>query len=30
MYGNSILLDELNKTVSEALNKHIQEAKLIY
>jgi len=28
MYGNSILLDELNKSVSEALNKHIEEAKL--
>lgn len=27
MYGNSILLDELNKSVSEALNKHIEEAK---
>jgi trigger factor len=29
MYGNSILLDELNKSVSEALNKHIEEAKII-
>jgi trigger factor len=28
MYGNSILLDELNKTVSESLDKYIQESKL--
>lgn len=28
MYGNSILLDELNKTVSEALNSHIENEKL--
>ncbi len=28
MYGNSILLDELNKTVSEALNSHIETEKL--
>lgn len=28
MYGNSILLDELNKVVSDALNKHIEETKL--
>mgnify|MGYP000966216955 CR=1 FL=1 len=28
MYGNSILLDELNKSVSEALNKHIEDQKL--
>ena len=28
MYGNSILLDELNKVVSDALNKHIEDAKL--
>lgn len=28
MYGNSVLLDELNKTVSEALNKHIEDEKL--
>lgn len=28
MYGNSILLDELNKSVSEALNKHIEDEKL--
>lgn len=28
MYGNSILLDELNKTVSDALNKHIEDEKL--
>lgn len=28
MYGNSILLDELNKTVSESLDKHIQDTKL--
>ncbi len=28
MYGNSILLDELNKSVSEALNKHIENEKL--
>ncbi len=28
MYGNSVLLDELNKSVSEALNKHIEESKL--
>lgn len=28
MYGNSILLDELNKLVSEALNKHIEDEKL--
>lgn len=28
MYGNSILLDELNKTVSEALNSHIEKEKL--
>ncbi|MBK6273224.1 MAG: hypothetical protein IPF58_00350 [Saprospirales bacterium] len=28
MYGNSILLDELNKKVSEALNKHIEEHKI--
>ena len=27
MYGNSILLDELNKTVSESLEKYIQEEK---
>jgi len=28
MYGNSILLDELNKAVSENLNKHIEDSKL--
>lgn len=28
MYGNSILLDELNKTVSETLNKYIEDQKL--
>lgn len=28
MYGNSILLEELNKSVSEALNKHIEGEKL--
>ncbi len=28
MYGNSILLEELNKSVSEALNKHIEEEKI--
>lgn len=28
MYGNSILLDELNKTVSESLDKHIQDSQL--
>jgi FKBP-type peptidyl-prolyl cis-trans isomerase (trigger factor) len=28
MYGNSILLDELNKTVSEALNKQIEDENL--
>jgi len=28
MYGNSILLDELNKTVSESLDKYIQENKI--
>lgn len=28
MYGNSILLEELNKKVSEALNKHIEENKI--
>lgn len=28
MYGNSILLDELNKAVSDALNHHIEEEKL--
>ncbi len=28
MYGNSILLEELNKIVSEALNKHVEDEKL--
>ncbi len=28
MYGNSILLDELNKEVSEALNQHIESNKI--
>lgn len=28
MYGNSVLLDELNKSVSEALNKYIEDEKL--
>jgi len=28
MYGNSILLDELNKTVSESLDKYIQDSQL--
>ncbi len=28
MYGNSILLDELNKEVSDALNKYIEDEKL--
>lgn len=28
MYGNSILLEELNKAVSDALNKHIEDEKL--
>ena len=28
MYGNSILLEELNKSVAEALNKHIEGEKL--
>ncbi len=28
MYGNAILLEELNKSVSDALNKHIEDEKL--
>ncbi|MCL2414825.1 MAG: hypothetical protein FWC94_06190 [Bacteroidales bacterium] len=28
MYGNSVLVDEVNKLLSEALNKHIEENKL--